>query len=194
MAGAATPSPRRPRLSGSYTSEIKRTQIMEACVRMVCKKGVWRLKVTDLNRESKRSKRTFYELFDGKEDCLEQTLAWIGGRVLLQMDDGAGEGGTEGCLAALLDFVAEHPHQARFFLLNGPSVSLSALLAAENSFGHLLDDAGVKGPAREMVVGGVASVLRSQLYSDPKADPRPLLDGLTAFVETAAPDARQAGA
>lgn len=169
----------RPRLSKDFILEQKRLRIMEAAARLVSEKGIDGTKVNDLTLGAGVARLTFYEIFVGKDDCLEQTLVWIGNSARLQVLKASGKR-LAAYPSALLDFVAEHRDQASFYLLHGPSISLPVFEAEQDAFARFLG-------TREMVVGGVAHVLRAHLFKRGDQDPRLLLDDLSAFVAAAPP-------
>lgn len=177
----------RPRLSKDFVLEVKRTRLMEATAQVVSEKGIDGAEVTDLIRKAGVARKTIYDIFSSKDDCLEQTLSWIGERVHQRVGEGlkaraiGNRARVRHGLSALLDFVAEHPDQARFYLLHGPTVSLSIFETAQGSFASLLEPFDVDESARAMVVGGIAEALRHQLSEQPEADPRLLLNGFTDF-------------
>jgi AcrR family transcriptional regulator len=169
----------RPRLSKDFVLERKKIRTMEAAARLVSVKGIDGTKVSDLVSGGGIARLTFYEIFDGKDDCLEQTLAWIGASARRQVVE-ASVKGPAGALSALLDFVAERRDQAAFYLLYGPSISLASYEAEQEAFTRSLG-------SREMVVGGVAHTLRAHLIKRADRDPRFLLEALCAFVAAAPP-------
>jgi AcrR family transcriptional regulator len=182
----------RPRLSNNFVLERKRVRILEVAAKLVSEKGVDGTKLSDLTRSAGISRLTFYEIFDGKNDCLEQTLSWIGAAVRRQMVDALANTPSDldalarHGLAALLDFVAERPDQAYFYLLFGPAVSLAIFEAEQKSFSRLLERSLVLDElSQAMVVGGVAWTLRLQLLKRSDQNPRLLLDGLSVLTATA---------
>jgi len=108
----------RPRLPRTFTTKHDCIRIMQATAEVVSKRGVDGAKIGDLVRSARCSRKTFYGCFDGKQDCLEQTLLWIGERARRQMaeaSDGADHRSTvEARLEALLRFVNDHPSRLRF--------------------------------------------------------------------------------
>ncbi len=177
---------KRPQISKDFILEMKRTRIMDAASRVVCEKGIAGAKVADLTRVGGIGRKTFYEIFDGKDDCLQQTLSWIGERahrhVVERLADRMAigdRGRVRNGIDALLDFIAAELDPSRFYLLYGPSVSFPIFEAAQDSLGALLP---LDQTTRTMVVGGLTQRLRGRFVAQPDADPRLLLNGLTDFV------------
>jgi AcrR family transcriptional regulator len=185
----ATASKSRPRLSHDFLLAGKQTRIMDAAARLVSEKGVEGTRVEHLVRGGSVGRKTFYEIFVGKDECLKQTLSWVGTSARDHIVEASGKESTPR-LSALLDFVADHRDRAFFYLLYGPSISLTIFEAEQDAFARLFG-------ARELVVGGVAHMLRAHLFKRSEQDPRLLLDGLGAFIAAAPsddPDARLAAA
>jgi len=186
--GTATAISPRPRLSNDFVVEMKRTRIMESAARVAYEVGIEGAKLSILVREASVARKTFYEIFDGKDDCMEQTLSWVGERAhhaMVEAQAARAIGHTarvRHALDALLGFVAEHPSLAGFYLLHGPTVNLSTFEAAQESFGKLLAPLDFEEPGRELIVGGIAQVLRHHFLKNPEADPRLLKAGLTDFI------------
>jgi hypothetical protein len=177
----------RPQLTRDFVLEHKRVRIMEGAARSVYALGVSRSRIPELVAEGEVSRKTFYEIFGGeggKDRCLKQTLSWVWGQIL---HDAAQTQTIREGIAAVLDFAAEHPDRACLYLIYGPSISLGSHEEGLEAFADLLDHDTFDEPARRMVVGGIADVLRRQLFSS-DVDPRLLLNSLTDFAESFAAD------
>lgn len=184
-------TPAGPTLSKEFILDGKRTRVMEAAARSVCERGIHESKISVLVRAAGVARKTFYECFTGKDDCLQQTLCWVGELAHQRIVDAQSaraigdSARTRHGLAALLDFVAEQPDLARFYLVYGPAVSLSIFEEAQGYFGELLEPLGIEQPFRALLTGSIAETLRRQLVKDPAADPRLQLKALTDFVMAA---------
>lgn len=175
----------RPRIDRRYVLGLKRVRIMEGTCRAVAEHGVDGAKLADLVREGGVGTRTFYEIFTGTDDCFEQTLSWISGSVqhdALEAINDSGEGVeavTRSAIAAVLQFVADHPERARFYLIDGPRISLAIFDAEQEAIGGFF--VGERKTA-DMVAGGITWALRQHLLERRDEDPRDLLEDLVAFV------------
>lgn len=178
----------RPTLSQDFILNAKRIRIMETAARLACEKGIDGIKISVLPREAGVSKETFYDIFTGKDDCLQQTLSWVAEAahrkiIEARVDYATGQAAhVRHALSGLLEFVAEHPDLARFYVLQGPSVSLPIFDETQAYFAELLEPLGMEGSARAGVVGGITQGLRRHFLSGSSADPRLKLEDLVAFV------------
>jgi AcrR family transcriptional regulator len=99
-------------------SEIQRSRLLAAAVKVVEQYGYSHTTVAHITGRARVSRRTFYELFENREECLlamfEDALATIGTEI-----DGAGLDGlswrerTRGGLVAILGFFDREPVLAR---------------------------------------------------------------------------------
>lgn len=168
----------RPVLSKDFVLEGKRIRIMEATARVVSEQGIEGAKVIHLTKAAGVARKTFYESFDGKDDCLEQTLCWVGKSVRREACESVVRPG----LAAVLDYASAHADRAIFYLLHGPAVSLDIYEAEQDAFADLLD---LEPASAQMVVGGISWTLRRSLTERPTDDPRELLDCFAGLIRDA---------
>ena len=171
--------------AGSQVAEIQRARILAAMVEECCERGVGSVSVAHVVARSGVSRRTFYELFSGREDCL-----------LVAFDDGVARAAREvipayehagparsapvwrerirAALVALLGFLEREPAYARFLLVESLGAGETMLerrgrviarLTKAVAEGHKESKhATVLSPlATEGVVGGVLSVLQGRL-------------------------------
>ncbi|MCL2770136.1 MAG: TetR/AcrR family transcriptional regulator, partial [Solirubrobacterales bacterium] len=154
--------------------------------------------VAHVVKRSGVSRRTFYETFDGREDCFvaafEQALAFATERVVAVYDPSAGWlQHIRAGLMALLSFLDEEPHLGRVLIVE--SLAGGPRLAARRAetmamLTHVLDEgaaasrAGVGLPelTSEGVAGAVLTVLQNRLL-DPQHGPFVVLaNQLTSMV------------
>jgi len=160
----------RARLSKEFVAKTKRVPMMDAAAQLVCHKGLDQTRISNVTAAAKVGRETFYLAFAGREHCFEQALTWIGesSREAIAVASDPGLGG-------LLDFAAEHPHRAAFYLEHGPKVSLSIWQSEQESLAGLIDPhLGLSESARLMVAGGLSELLRRHLAHQPAVDPRSL--------------------
>lgn len=161
-------------------AEIQRARIVAAMVNVASERGVAGANVGRVVARAGVSRRTFYEVFAGGEECFlaafEHSLALAGGRVLDAYDP------TEpwrvrvrSALVAALCFLDEEPAMGRLLVVEslaaGPTVlarRARALLrlAAAVEEGREQGKSGATVPSRltaEGVVGAVLSVIHSRM-------------------------------
>jgi AcrR family transcriptional regulator len=177
-----------PTLSKDFILDGKRTRIMETAARAACERGIDGAKVSVLVREAGVARKTFYEIFTGKDDCLQQTLFWVAEAAHGAIVE-AGEARAIGraahvrhALAALSDFIAEQPDLARFYVVLGPSISLPIFGEVQSYFAELLEPLGMEQTTRAMVVGGITESLRRHFLNGSSSDSRLQLKGHVDFV------------
>ena len=112
-------------LPSALVSEIQRTRLLAAAVRSVDELGYTQVSVSDITQRSRVSRRTFYELFANREECLAAVLESAVERIRAQLaraelDTPRGAGGlpwrerVRGGLWAILCFLDREPALARF--------------------------------------------------------------------------------
>lgn len=170
---------RAKRIPRGGVSEAQRTRIISAMIDLACEQGADSVSVSRLVARARVSTKTFYELFEGRSDCL---LASIEGALEL-----ASRRARFGCeaheewvdrvragLFELLSFLDEEPALAWLIVVGSPAAGPAALkLRGEllDRFAHVLDDGRADGRAEpprltaEATVGGVLSVVHSRLLT-----------------------------
>jgi len=184
-AARAYKSPKR--LPREHVGEVQRMRIISAMIDVACDQGTEHVAVTSVIGRAGVSRRTFYEHFDGRGDCLlaalRQALALAGGRAgaacdaherwLDRMRAGLGE---------LLGFFEEEPQLAWLIVVHSAAAGPAATALRTHALEELARavDEGRAGarvqPPRltaEGVVGGVLSVIHSRLL---RPDPNALID------------------
>jgi AcrR family transcriptional regulator len=112
-------------LGVAHVAEIQRTRLLAAAVRSVEELGYTHTSVSDITERSRVSRRTFYELFRNREQCLAAVLESAVERIRAQiaqaqLDTLRGAGGlpwrerVRGGLWAILCFFDREPALARF--------------------------------------------------------------------------------
>jgi AcrR family transcriptional regulator len=167
------------RIPRGGVSEAQRTRIISAMIDLACEQGGESVSVSRLVARARVSSRTFYELFEDRNDCL---LASIEGALEL-----AGARARLGCeaheqwvdrvragLFELLSFFDEEPALAWLIVIGAPAAGSAALkLRGEllDRFAQVLDDGRADERAEpplltaEATVGGVLSVVHSRLLT-----------------------------
>jgi AcrR family transcriptional regulator len=119
------PLPRgRHGLPREAVTESQRNRIHQAMIEVVAERGYPETRVVDVIGVAGVSRKTFYELFDSKEDCFLAAYDVLLGNLLgdagegFEAQSGAPWGErVEGALRALLEHLAEHPAEARFAIV-----------------------------------------------------------------------------
>jgi AcrR family transcriptional regulator len=170
--------------------------MMEAMADLTAERGYEATKIADVVSRARVARKTLYDNFEGKENlflaAFEATAAEAREAVEAACE-GAGEdarGRVEAGLAALLEFVAAHPSQARLCMVEALAATPAAAAHYEEAmhgFVELLRGGAPRGaelPAtiEETLVGGVAWILQQRLRHDEADGVGALLPELSEFV------------
>jgi AcrR family transcriptional regulator len=164
-------------LSREFVVSNQRERLLDAMANVVAAKGYAATRVVDITNYAGVSRKTFYELFDDKEDCFLQAYDAITGLLMdklgrsLAAADDTWEAKVHALLGELLAFMAAEPAFARMCVVevlgSGPR-GLAKRDAAVEAFlpiiGALpedaLGDADWLSPVTPMfIVGGVLEVI-----------------------------------
>jgi len=160
-------------------AESQRGRILAAMVEVVAERGYAETRVVDVIGSAGVSRKTFYELFDSKEECFLAAYDLLLGQLL---DDAeAGFGRTAGApwperveagLRALLEHLAAHPDEARFAVVEvfaaGPK-ALARRDAALRQFtgfveaGRSESAVDLPGSTALTIVGGINELVYSEI-------------------------------
>src|SRR5262245_1692817 len=111
-------------LTREEVANQQRTRILAATVDAVAERGYVETRVVDIIKTAGVSRKTFYELFEDKEDCFLAAFDVASGILLKVADDGYNahpeapwsERITDG-LANFLQIIADRPGAAKFCLV-----------------------------------------------------------------------------
>ena len=122
LAGGEQLPPGRHGLPREAVAENQRERLLNGVVEAVAERGYNATTITGIVKAAKISRRTFYEHFEGKQDCFLAAYAMIEAHVLESMlaAPGAGEEWPERVrarLAALLEVLARDEAVTRCFLV-----------------------------------------------------------------------------
>lgn len=180
---AGSPRPTRNGVGREHVSEIQRARMLTAMVEEAAVHGAGSVTVAHIVSRSGVSRRTFYEVFDDREDCflaaLDDGIARVAQTVVsAYRQDGRWRERVRSALLSLLSFLDEEPALARILIVESLSagpVALrrrsralrSAISAVEE--GRAEAGGGIESVplVAEGVVGAVLAVLHGQL-SEPK--------------------------
>jgi AcrR family transcriptional regulator len=162
-------------------TESQRSRINEAMIEVVAERGYTETRVVDVISLAGVSRKTFYELFDSKEDCFlaayEVLLAGLLGGTKHGFESkplGPWAEQIEAGLRAMLAHLAAHPDEARFAIVDvlaAGSKALSRRDAALREFMGFIDE-GRAETAVELppitalsLAGGVNELLYSEILN-----------------------------
>lgn len=176
-AGRVPPAPAR--LGRNHVSQIQRARMIAAMVDVAAERGLAEATVAHVVARSGVSRRTFYEMFNDREDCflatLDEALARAGEYVSEAYDPKQKwRVRVRAALEALLEFIDDEPRMARLMLVEtlggGPKVlerRRQLLLRLAEVIDEARTEARSAAPAplltAEGVTGGVLSVLHARL-------------------------------
>lgn len=160
-------------------AESQRSRIHQAMVEVVARRGYPETRVVDVIGAAGVSRKTFYELFDSKEDCFLATYDVLLENLLGDAGDAfesrPGVPWTEriaGAVEALLEHLAAHPDEARFAIVEVLAAGPKALArrdAALRQFTGFLESGrsessvDLPGITSVAVAGGINELLYSEI-------------------------------
>jgi AcrR family transcriptional regulator len=160
-------------------TESQRNRIHQAMIEVVSQRGYPETRVVDVIGVAGVSRKTFYELFDSKEDCFlaayDVLLENILGEATDAFESKAGASWAErirGALAALLEHLAQHPDEARFAIVEVLAAGPKALArrdAALRQFTGFLEagrsetSVELPGSTSLSVTGGINELIYSEI-------------------------------
>ncbi len=159
--------------------DIQRARLLAAAAQVACERGAGNVTVAHIVERAGVSRRTFYEIFTGSEECLlatlDQALDRASARVLPPWrSSGSWRERVRCCLVEMLALFDEEPGLARLLVVESLGAGPTALERRSRVLGGLfaaLDEG--RGEARagtdptplsaEGVVGGVLAVLHARI-------------------------------
>ena len=160
-------------------TESQRSRIRQAMIEVVSERGYPETRVVDVIGVAGVSRKTFYELFDSKEDCFlaayDVLLGNLLGEAANAFEGRPGASWAErvrGALEVLLEHLASHPEEARFAIVEVLAAGPKALArrdAALRQFTGFLE-AGRSETSVELpgitslsIAGGINELLYSEI-------------------------------
>lgn len=169
---------------------------MDAIARLTAENGYEATKIADIVRSAAVARKTLYDNFDGKEDlflsAIDSAIAEM--RVVVEeaceQNSGSAEDGIVAGMAALLDYIAEHPAAARMCMLEAISATPSSARlydACIRDFVDLLRKNAPQGldlpkTIEESLVGGAAWIIQQQIRRGEAERVADLLPELSQFL------------
>jgi AcrR family transcriptional regulator len=166
-------------LPRGHVTEIQRARMLSAAVEAIEENGYARLTVAQVINRAKVSRKTFYDLFDDREDCFlavfERTLEQLRARVIAAFEqESSWREGVRAGLAALLVFIDEEPELARLCVVDALGGGPRVLEVRSQVLGELrevVDQARTTASVKrdppsvtaEGVIGAVFAVIHTRL-------------------------------
>lgn len=186
----------RPELPREFVAGHKRRRMMDAIAELTAEQGYEATKIADIVRRAAVARKTLYDNFDGKEDLFLSAVSATLTEMRVVVEWACGNSGAEPVdgivagLAALLDFIAEHPAASRMCMLEAISATPSSARlydTAVHDFVELLQgrtphEADLPDTIEESLVGGVAWILQLQIRKGEAERAPELLSELSQFV------------
>jgi AcrR family transcriptional regulator/DNA-binding MarR family transcriptional regulator len=163
-----------------HVGEIQRTRILLAMAEVACERGAGDVSVVHVVERAGVSRRTFYELFEDREDCLlaaiEAAMARARWYMSTEYDPSAAWAERVRCaLTGALRFLEHEPALGRLLVVESTGAggkargmrdaTFASLVAAVEEGHEELGDGTSDRLTAEGVVGGVASVIYGRLVS-----------------------------
>lgn len=176
--GAGTGLPRGPQaLPRGEVASHQRERLFTAMIKSVDERGFVATTISDLVDSAGVSRRTFYEHFENKEQCLlltyDMLVEALAGRIS-KIDTGAGEGlqRLEATLRALFEATVERPDAARLVCVELAAAGPAGVQRwAESSerltrfIGAVFADTPGPGALPEPIARAIVGAVRKILYS-----------------------------
>lgn len=166
----------RPVISSGVLLATRHRNIVEGAAEAVAVLGATNAGVAELVQFSGCARKTFYDLFGNREDCLRQLLDVGAGELL--------EAARDHGVAGLLGYLHEHPSMARCLIVEGWTIDGALIVEHSTRFAELLGSPA--GPREEFLVGGVTEMLRRGLAID-GVDTLPDVKAVSDFLSLGAP-------
>jgi AcrR family transcriptional regulator len=186
-------------LPREFVERNQRERLIAGLAAVLYEDGYERTTVAAIGRRAGVSKSDFYKHFDGKEACFlaayDAAVTGIRERVAAACEEAADwTSGVREALAAVVDFLASEPAQARLVLVEGLRAGRGVCdryQAAVQSFVPYLRQgapqpvAGARPPAAdEAVIGGIAALLTRRSFAGDGAAAEQFLPQVAEFALT----------
>jgi AcrR family transcriptional regulator len=186
------------RVGASQVTEVQRTRMLAAAVQVVGELGYEKMSVARVTARAGVSRRTFYDLFEDREECFLAVFTETVERARQLACEAAREelewrGQLRVGLAALLEFVTDEPLAGRVIIVDalkaGPAVLESRarlvqelILVVEGGRAQVKSGREVAPLTAEGLVGAVLAVMHTRLSGRGKGSLTDLLNPLMAMI------------
>jgi AcrR family transcriptional regulator len=178
VAGSDRLPPGRHGLPRSFVAENQRERLLNGVVEAVAERGYTATTISSITAAAKISRRTFYEYFEGKEDCFGAAYEMIEAHVLDSMlaPPRAGEEWPDRVrarLAALLEVLSRDEAVTRCFLVEPLAAGGEVTARYREAMGLLAATLRPEPPPSELnmevrdqaLIGGIATLIVRRLNS-----------------------------
>jgi AcrR family transcriptional regulator len=183
-------------LAADIVAGFRRLRITNAFAELCAEQG---FKATTISHVAKRAgcaRGTVYEFFANKDEIFIELLEHVAAELFTRIDESCPSAGgepltrIEAGLKTLLSWIATEPSAAWVLIVeapSGPEQAFSLHLDVLAGFAERLDrnhpgEAALPGPVAEVIVGGIASILRGTLIAGNAERAPALLPGLLAYL------------
>lgn len=179
-------------------ADIQRARMLAAMVEEVAERGVGNVTVSDVVTRSGVSRRTFYEIFEDREDCflaaLDSTIGRLANVVVPAYEQkGTWQAKIRAALIVLLEYLDREPRTGRLVIVETLGAGHKALERRRRGIAQILTivdrgrqegKTGASAPplTAEGVVGGVLSVLHGRLTQPDSGNLVELVNPLTSMI------------
>jgi AcrR family transcriptional regulator/DNA-binding MarR family transcriptional regulator len=166
-------------LGRARVADVQRARMLGAMVQEISERGAANVSVAHVVARSGVSRRTFYEIFDDREDCFlaafDESLRGVATVVVPAFEQSASwRSGIRAALTALLESVEGDPARGRLLIVEGLAAGPRALVRRRHVLAQIIfiieqgsteskGAAGLPSLTAEGIVGGVLSVLHARL-------------------------------
>jgi AcrR family transcriptional regulator len=170
-------------VASEHVGDIQRARILAAMVEVASERGVGNATVSHVVARSGVSRRTFYELFEDREDCFlaafDEAVRWIAAVMVPAYESERGwRERIRVSLAALLEFLEREPGVGRLVIVQtlaaGPRALERRQRVLERVIAIMEEGRGVAKRGESLppltgegVVGGALSLIHSRLLAHP---------------------------
>lgn len=186
------------RLEREHVADIQRARMLTAMAEVACEQGAANVTVAHVVERAGVSRRTFYELFADRDDCLLAAVEEAIDRVTAQVLPAYERPGTwreriRAGLIALLSFLEEEPYMGHLLIVETLAAGRVSLGRRNEALAHVVRavDGGweastTKGLNRQVAaegaVGAALSVLHARLSRDEQGSPIELAGPLMSMI------------
>jgi AcrR family transcriptional regulator len=181
----------RPELPRQFVLDHKRRRIMHAAAELASERDHSKITIADIVRAAGVARKTFYDIFGGREQCFARTVEWAeeeaieAVKVALREADGSFDMRLGVALDTVLRYMAEHPDEARLVLVDGFALNPASI---ENHRRRWLTTISLSLSTKdELIVEGIWAVLRQHAAEIGAGDPYHLRAQLHEFVMATEP-------
>jgi AcrR family transcriptional regulator len=177
-------------------AEVQRSRMLRSAVQLISEYGYGQMTVARVTRGARVSRRTFYDLFEDRDDCFlaafDDAVERAAGVMVAGYERGRGwREGVRGALAGLLGFLDEEPAVCSLLIVDalgaGPRVLERRAEVLEGLSTVLQDGGSEAGSGRgvvpslmgELLVGAVFSMMHTRLL---RRYPGPMLELLNPLM------------